>query len=101
MDKFKRDAILALYPSVTTIHDDERAFSGEYGSYEEVTYSSSDVEAKAAELQSAYNAKQYQRERQYPSIQEQLDMLYWDGINGTTNWSDAIAAVKEANPKPE
>lgn len=45
--------------------------------------------------------KQYQRDRQYPSIQEQLDMQYWDSVNGTTVWADTIAAVKAANPKPE
>lgn len=37
----------------------------------------------------------------YPSIQEQLDMQYWDSVNGTTVWADTIAAVKAANPKPE
>jgi len=30
----------------------------------------------------------------YPSIEDQLDMQYWDSINGTTTWVDAIAAVK-------
>jgi len=37
----------------------------------------------------------------YPSIQEQLDMQYWDAVNGTTTWKDAIAQVKADNPKPE
>lgn len=37
----------------------------------------------------------------YPSIREQLDMQYWDSVNGTTVWADTIAAVKAANPKPE
>jgi hypothetical protein len=27
-------------------------------------------------------------------------MQYWDAINGTTTWQDAIQAVKDANPKP-
>ena len=36
----------------------------------------------------------------YPSIQEQLDMQYWDGVNGTTIWADTIASVKSENPKP-
>ena len=55
-------------------------------------------EAKALEEQ---NATQYQRERAtaYPSIQEQLDMQYWDKVNGTTNWVDAIAKVKSDIPK--
>jgi len=37
----------------------------------------------------------------YPSIQEQLDMQYWDSVNGTTTWKDAVAKVKTDNPKPE
>jgi len=60
-----------------------------------------DIEAKMTELQAEYDAKQYQRERAtaYPSIQEQLDMQYWDKVNGTTNWEDAIAKVKSDIPK--
>ena len=39
------------------------------------------------------------RESEYPSIQEQLDMQYHDTVNGTTTWKDAIAKVKSDNPK--
>ena len=60
-----------------------------------------DIEAKMTELQAEYDANQYQRDRVYPSIQEQLDMQYWDKVNGTTNWEDAIAKVKSDTPKPE
>ena len=57
--------------------------------------------AKQTELQAEYDAKQYQRDREvaYPTIQEQLDMQYWDNVNGTTTWKDAIAKVKSDNPK--
>ena len=60
-----------------------------------------DIEAKMNELQAEYDANQYQRDRAtaYPSIQEQLDMQYWDNVNGTTTWEDAIAKVKADNPK--
>ena len=34
----------------------------------------------------------------YPSMVDQLDMQYWDGVNGTTTWADAIQAVKNAHP---
>jgi hypothetical protein len=40
------------------------------------------------------------RVRAYPSIQEQLDLLYWDKVNGTNNWEAAIEAVKTEYPKP-
>ena len=56
-----------------------------------------ETEAQAEEeLQEFKNA----RATAYPSIQEQLDMQYWDKINGTTNWEDAIAKVKSDIPKP-
>lgn len=56
---------------------------------------------KLTELQAEYEAKQYQRDREkaYPSIQEQLDMQYWDKVNGTNNWQNAINAVKAQYPK--
>ena len=58
-----------------------------------------DIEAKIVEVQADYDAKQYQRDRVYPSIQDQLDMQYWDSVNGTTTWKDAVAKVKADNPK--
>lgn len=60
-----------------------------------------EILAKQQELIAEYNAKQYQRDRAkaYPSIQEQLDMQYWDKVNGTDNWEQAINAVKAQYPK--
>ena len=40
------------------------------------------------------------RIKSYPSLKEQMDMQYWDAINGTTKWKDAITKVKTDNPKP-
>ena len=58
-----------------------------------------DIEAKMVEVQAEYDAKQYQRDRVYPSIGDQLDMQYKDLLNGTTTWKDAVAKVKSDNPK--
>ncbi len=41
------------------------------------------------------------RQEAYGSIQDQLDMQYWDGVNSTTTWADHIAQVKADNHKPE
>ena len=60
-----------------------------------------DVEAKLVELQAEWTASQYQRDRQYPTWQEQMDMQYHDSVRGTTTWKDAVAKVKADNPKPE
>jgi len=35
----------------------------------------------------------------YPSIADQLDMLYWDKVNGTENWLKSIESVKNRFPK--
>ena len=35
----------------------------------------------------------------YGPIADQLDMMYWDQVNGTTTFRDHIAAVKAAHPK--
>lgn len=40
------------------------------------------------------------RQEEYPSIQEQLDLQYHDQINGTTKWKDKIKSIKDKYPKP-
>ena len=40
------------------------------------------------------------RKSAYGSIEDQLDMQYWDSVNDTTTWKDHIAQVKSDNPKP-
>jgi len=37
----------------------------------------------------------------YGSVEDQLDMQYWDLVDGTTTFKDHIAKVKSDNPKPE
>ena len=54
-----------------------------------------EVNAKIAELTVIEN-----RQNAYASIADQLDMQYWDSVNGTTTWKDHIAKVKSDNPKP-
>ena len=39
------------------------------------------------------------RKVEYPSIEDQLDMQYWDSVRGTTTWRVAIAKVKNDYPK--
>ena len=35
----------------------------------------------------------------YGSMGDQLDMMYWDQVNGTNIWFDHVAQVKTDNPK--
>ena len=60
-----------------------------------------EVTAKVLELEAAYTSKQYQRDRAsaYKPLTEQLDMMYWDRVNGTSTWKEHIDAVKAAHPK--
>jgi len=53
-------------------------------------------DASAAELTIVLHS----RKNEYPSIEDQLDMMFWDEINGTTVWKDTIQSVKNNNPKP-
>ena len=59
-----------------------------------------EIEDKLKELQAEYDAKQYQRDRQYPPIGDQLDLQYWDKVNGTSKWQEAVSKVKSDHPKP-
>ena len=58
-------------------------------------------EELAAHAEAEANAWKGARQAAYPSWQDQLDMQYHDAVDGTTTWKDAIAKVKEDNPKPE
>ena len=59
------------------------------------------AEELAAHAEAEANAWKGARVAAYPSWQDQLDMQYHDLVDGTTTWEDAIAQVKEDNPKPE
>ena len=56
------------------------------------------ITAKATELQAEYDAKAYARSRAtaYPSIADQLDTIYHQGLDA---WKATILAVKEEYPK--
>jgi hypothetical protein len=83
-------AIYALYSNVVSVDDTAGAMDANGN---QVTI---DMDAVNAWV----DPEQYKIDRVYPSIQEQLDMQYWDSVNGTTTWKDAIADVKTENPKP-
>jgi phage baseplate assembly protein gpV len=66
-----------------------------------VDMTSDEVAAKQAK-QVEYDKVKYKKDRvfSYPSIGEQLDLLYWDKKNGTNKWVEAVDKVKSDNPKP-
>ena len=56
------------------------------------------IKAKQAELKTDYDNKKYQRDREiaYPSIQDQLDDIYHNGIDG---WKATIKTTKDKYKK--
>ena len=96
----RHEAIRKIHPEVVSIYEGDIWRCIDENEVE-VTIDTTKVDAEEKKLQAEYDAQEYARNRkeEYPSLQEQMDMQYWDEINGTTTWKDAIAKVKSDNPK--
>jgi hypothetical protein len=83
------NAIYALYPQVITIDDTEGAFDKDGNKVEiDLTLVNSWVDP---------DQYKYQRKEEYPSIPDQLDYIYHNGIDA---WkTDMIDPVKTKYPK--
>ena len=102
-------AIFKAYTNVKRINQDEGCFDKDDN---KIDVDQDNIDAARVEL----DKKKYQVQRTgkqdpefpgvlttdtiYASVQEQLDMQYWDAVNGTTTWKDHVAAVKAKYPKP-
>ena len=91
-----------LHKAIRTIHSSVVTINGD--TQETIVAkdnSGNDVSIDWTQVNAWTNPDQYKIDREvaYPSIQEQLDMQYWDNVNGTTTWKDEIAKVKLDNPK--
>ena len=93
------NSILAINPNaeVTVNAEDVKQIKWHNGT---TPIAEADILAKQAELQADYEAKEYQRNRasEYPSIGEQLDMIYHAGQGGDA-FQAAIQAIKDKYPK--
>ena len=100
------EAILKINPSAEVSVDGSDINTCEIQWHNETTpISKADIEAKMVEVQAEYDANQYQRDRIYPSIGDQLDML-WHSIDQNPKlkseyfeFYEAIKAVKVKHPK--
>jgi len=97
MTPFKDEAIYELYPNA------ERVIGGVTvldSNGNEISIDDSLVNAKIAEMQSAYDAQQYARSRalEYPPIGDQLDALFHAGVF-PADMAAQIQAVKDKYPK--
>ena len=52
--------------------------------------------ANDPEIKNAQSIRQ--RKSEYGSVEDQLDMLYWDMKNNTSNWMNKVTRIKENNP---
>ena len=112
---YDSEAIMKAYPNVVVVHDDVGVFEqtgideNDDAILKEITVDQSLVDAARKTLDAEFAATDYIRKRTgadgttdtiYLPIDQQLDMQYWDAVNGTTTWKDHIAAVKSKYPKP-
>ena len=92
------DAIIAINPSAQFTSCPTDDADGITWLDETTPISKADLEAKKAELQADYDALEYQRDRanEYPSIADQLDDIYHNGIDA---WKATIKVTKDKYPK--
>jgi len=89
------DAIYKAYPDVVSINDSTGAFDKDGKS---ITLEQSKIDTARSELNAAYNAVKYKRDRaaEYPSVVDQLDLIYHSGVDA---WKAKIKETKDKYPK--
>ena len=91
------EAIIAINPKaeVSVTNEDYETIQWHNGT---TPIPKADIEAKMVEVQTDYDSKQYQRDREkeYPSIADQLDKIYHSGLN---EWKKVIKLTKDKYPK--
>tara|TARA_R100001594_G_scaffold59544_1_gene93476 strand:+ start:183 stop:491 length:309 start_codon:yes stop_codon:yes gene_type:complete len=98
-------AILNLYKDVGVINgegENEQVFDKDGN---QIKIDETKVSEEVERLQADYDLKQYQRDRKYPELGEQLDLLFHDMTAGkgdkTGEWYKAVNKVKTDHSKPE
>ena len=89
-------AIIKAYPDAFIIDDGTGAFK-EDGT--KIELEQSKIDAARTTLNAEYVALEYSRNRaaEYPSIEDQLDDIYHNGIDA---WKATIKVTKDKYPKP-
>ncbi len=86
------DAIRKAYPNAVTIDDGAGAFDS---SGNKITLVQSNIDAARVEL--AKLDYKWKRQAEYPSVVDQLDDIYHNGIDA---WKTTIKTTKDKYPKP-
>ena len=80
-------------PMYAQVNNERREFT-------DAEYDQAIVDLANSKFDQQENGYKTARQEAYASIQDQLDMQYWDSVNDTTTWADHISKVKSDNPKP-
>jgi hypothetical protein len=91
-------AIRKAYPSIVTVDDSFKDY-GLDKDHNKVTIEQSKVDTARTELNTAAAAVKYKSDRanEYPSVVDQLDDIYHNGIDA---WKATIKTTKDKYPKP-
>ena len=89
------EAIYKAYPDAVTVDDSSGAFKAD-GT--QITLVQSDIDSARATIDAEYAALEYSRKRaaEYPSVVDQLDLIYHSGIDA---WEAKIKETKDKYPK--
>jgi len=97
----RHKAIYNTHQNVVSVDDGLGAFDENGNS---VAIDETKVAEEVKRLQADYDSKKYQRDRQYPELGEQFDLLFKDIDSGKVSkdggFYKAIKAVKDKHPKP-
>lgn len=91
------DAIRKAYPSVAFIDDTNSIIKDASGNNVVVEQSKINNARTTLNTEAAAIAYQGQRKAEYPSIEDQLDNIYHNGIDA---WKATIKTIKDKYPKP-
>jgi len=90
------EAIRKAYPNAVTIDDGTGAFKAD-GTQISLVQSNIDAARTTLDAEAAAIAYQGQRKAEYPTIEDQLDDIYHNGIDA---WKATIKVTKDKYPKP-
>lgn len=101
---FLSKAIVNLRPnSAWKIVGDATYENIEWLSTDQTMPTKEELEAEKERLLLEYRSQQYARDRadEYPSIGDQLDMIFKSGVLDGSDWAAVIQEIKDKYPKPE
>ena len=95
--EYDHEAIYKAYVGIVVRIDDITGAFDKDGKSVTLDQSKIDAARTTLDAEAAAIAYQGQRKAEYPSIEDQLDDIYHNGVAG---WKTTIKAIKDKYPKP-